>query len=145
MYKIKIADNLLQGTETEFYCSCQHIPAILGDTVIQESKIRSTNRDIILPFNSSEFNQINFAIQTRSRQIYSRSKVLITSCRKQRRTSIALASSIQTILEDIVIHESKTKSINIDISVFAESAEFIGLTILQLETKSPRCIHDQEC
>uniref|UniRef100_A0A0V0H2W4 Putative ovule protein n=1 Tax=Solanum chacoense TaxID=4108 RepID=A0A0V0H2W4_SOLCH len=70
MYKIKIADNLLQETETEFYCSFQQLPAILDDTVIHESTIRSTNIDIILPADSSEFNQINFVIQTRSPQIF---------------------------------------------------------------------------
>ncbi|KAG5571107.1 hypothetical protein H5410_060873 [Solanum commersonii] len=57
-------------------------------------------------------------------------RVLITSCRKQRRNFIALASSIQTILKYIVIQESKTKSINIDINFLDESTKFIGLAIL---------------
>lgn len=103
------------------------------DTVIQEIKIRSTKIDIILLAESSEFNEINFAIETTIPQIYSRPRVLITSCRKQRRNSIALARSIQAILEDIVIQESKTKSTNIDINLLAESTEVIGLMILQLK------------
>ncbi|KAG5618444.1 hypothetical protein H5410_018268 [Solanum commersonii] len=56
---------------------------------------------------------INHGVHYEEPPNISRPRVLITSCRKQRRNSIALASSIQTILKYIVIQESKAKSTNI--------------------------------
>ncbi|KAK4350359.1 hypothetical protein RND71_029672 [Anisodus tanguticus] len=96
------------------------IPETVEDAVTQESKTKSTNIHITLPDESTVF-----ASDTRSRQMYPRPRVLITYCRKRRRGYVALESSIPAIVEDAVIQESKTKSTNMDITLPAESSEFI--------------------
>ncbi|KAJ8553728.1 hypothetical protein K7X08_024406 [Anisodus acutangulus] len=106
------------------------IPEIVEDAVIQESKTKSTNVDITLPDESTVF-----ASDTTSRQMYPR-QVLITYCRKRRRNSVALESSIPAIVEDAVIQESKTKSTNVDITLPAESSEFIEVNDFSIVTRS---------
>ncbi|XP_060204940.1 uncharacterized protein LOC132632849 [Lycium barbarum] len=113
------------------------IPAIEEDDVIRESKTKSMNIDITLPAESTECMQFNdFAIETRSRQMYPRPRVLITYCRKRRRNSVALASSKPAIVEDAVIQESKTKSANMDVTLPAESSEFNEVNDVAIVTRS---------
>ncbi|MCE3050081.1 hypothetical protein HAX54_046441 [Datura stramonium] len=112
------------------------IPAI-EDGVIRESKTKTINIDITLPAESSEFMQVDdFAIETRSRQMYPRPSVLVTYSRKRRKNSVALASTIPAIVEDAVIQESKTKSPNVDITLPAESSESIEVNDFAMVTRS---------
>lgn len=69
-------------------------------------------------------------------QVYPRPEVLITYCRKRKRNSVALASSIPAIVEDAVIHASKTKSADVDITLPAESSEFINVNDFAIGTRS---------
>ncbi|KAL3343096.1 hypothetical protein AABB24_026916 [Solanum stoloniferum] len=107
------------------------VPDIMEDVAIQESKTKSTNADTTLPDECTVF-----ASETRSRQMYPRPKVLITYCRKRRRNSVALASTIPAIVEDAVIEESKIKSANVDITLPAESSEFMEVNDFAIVTRS---------
>ncbi|KAK4735497.1 hypothetical protein R3W88_009758 [Solanum pinnatisectum] len=103
----------------------------MEDVAIQESKTKSTNADTTLPDECTVF-----ASETRSRQMYPRPKVLITYCRKRRRNSVALASTIPAIVEDAMIEESKIKSANVDITLPAESSEFMEVNDFAIVTRS---------
>ncbi|XP_055827435.1 uncharacterized protein LOC129895710 [Solanum dulcamara] len=103
------------------------VPDIMED----ESKTKSTNVDTTLPGECTVF-----ASETRSRQMYPRPKVLTTYCRKRRRNSVALASTIPAIVEDAVIQESKTKSADVDITLPAESSEFVEINDFVIVTRS---------
>ncbi|KAH0687186.1 hypothetical protein KY284_017739 [Solanum tuberosum] len=107
------------------------VPDIMEDVAIQESKTKSTNADATLPDECTAF-----ASETRRRQMYPRPKVLITYCRKRRRNSVALASTIPAIVEDAVIEESKIKSANVDTTLPAESSEFIEVNDFSIVTRS---------
>lgn len=102
----------------------------MEDVAIQESKTKSTNVDTTLPDECTAF-----ASETRSPQMYPRPRVLITYCRKRKRNSVALASTIPAIVEDAVIQESKTKSTNVDISLTDESSEFIEVNDFSIVTR----------
>lgn len=101
------------------------------DIVEDESKTKSTNVDTTLPDECTVF-----ASERRSRQMYPRPKVLITYCRKRRRNSVALASTIPAIVEDAAIQESKTKCADVDITLPAESSEFVEVNDFAIVTRS---------
>ncbi|MCD9639519.1 hypothetical protein HAX54_024101 [Datura stramonium] len=112
------------------------IPAI-EDGRFEREQNKTINIDITLPAESSEFMQVDdFAIETRSRQMYPRPSVLVTYSRKRRKNSVALASTIPAIVEDAVIQESKTKSPNVDITLPAESSESIEVNDFAMVTRS---------
>lgn len=109
------------------------VPDIMEDVAIEESKTKSTNADTTLPDECTVF-----SFETRNLQMYPRPKVLIKYRRKRRKNSVALASTIPAIVEDAVIEESKIKSANMDITVPAESSEFIEVNDFSIVTRSQR-------